>query len=357
VDKQYKGYKVLGLMSGTSRDGLDICLTEFYQDNENWEHELLAAETIEYESELEKLLLESEDCSSPKLIQNHFRFGHYLGDQSRIFLKKYDLEADLIASHGHTIFHQIQNGYTFQLGHGAAIAASSGLKVISDFRSLDVALGGEGAPLVPFGDMHLFDQYDACINIGGIANISFQSKSKMIAYDIVPANMVLNHICQNELNQAYDIDGRYAREGNIDEALLTALNSNHYYLKEGPKSLEKEWIFKEVIPIIDRYRIHANDKLRTYCEHIRDQIEACIVKNKINGRVLLSGGGVKNTFLTEILKNITADFELPREEIIDFKEAIIFGFLGLMRFLESPNTLKSVTGASKNSIGGSIFLP
>jgi len=343
-------------MSGTSFDGIDFCLADFQVNKNEWSYNILFSETIEYENNWKEKILTIEKAAGADLIKLHFEYGQYLGKLSYDLLKKYNQDADLVASHGHTIFHQIDKGFTFQLGNGASIAAASGITTVCDFRSLDVALGGEGAPLVPFGDALLFSEYDCCINLGGIANFSFQKEDARLAYDIAPANMVLNYLYKLEYQGEYDDRGLISKTGSFNKSLFSALNLNDYYAKHPPKSLGKEEVFEQIIPLINKSNVSIADKLYTYSKHLAFQIAECITKNGINGPILITGGGAKNDFLMTLLKEYNLDIIFLEETITDYKEALIFAFLGLNRFLKRNNTLKSVTGASKDSCSGSIFL-
>ncbi len=357
MNQQNKSYKVLGIMSGTSFDGIDFCLSEFKFFNNKWAFKILASSTIEYSVEWKNKILNIEDAKGADLMQLHFEYGHFLGEKSTYFLETHEETVDLIASHGHTIFHQIDRGFTFQLGHGAAIAARSAIPTVSDFRSLDVALGGEGAPLVPFGDQELFSDYKCCVNIGGIANLSFQKGDQSIAYDLAPANMVLNYLYQKEFQGEFDLDGEKSKSGKIVPDLYNRLKALPYYAQISPKSIGKEWVFENVIPILDQHRASTVDKLYTFSKQLCFEIAQAILENGLQNSVLITGGGAKNKFLMQLIKEEGITVKEVSTEIVDFKEALLFAFLGLNRYLGLENTLQSVTGASKNSCGGSVFLP
>jgi anhydro-N-acetylmuramic acid kinase len=357
VNQQNNSYKVLGLMSGTSLDGLDLCLAEFKEINSRWTYEILASETRKYSSDWEMSLRNVENKSAAALMELDFSYGKLIGTFSLEFLQKHRLTADFISSHGHTIFHQIENGFTYQIGHGAAISATTGLACICDFRSLDVALGGQGAPLVPFGDHHLFRTYTACINLGGIANFSFERNDERLAHDICAFNMVLNHFMQKYLNKEFDKDGTLSRSGRLNAPLFESLNNLAFFSTKGPKSLGKEWVFLELIPLIEGSPIPLADKLCSFSHHAAEQISKTLLANNFDKELLFTGGGSKNIFFMELLRSNGLSFQLPKEELIDFKEALVFAFLGLNRFLCRNNTFKTATGATKDSCGGSIYLP
>jgi anhydro-N-acetylmuramic acid kinase len=351
-----KIYKAIGLMSGTSPDGVDIAFCTFRKKTDKWSYNLVDCATIPYSKEMKQKLQTLHKSSAEEIIIYDRFYGKYLGKLVFEFCKKNAFIPDFISSHGHTIFHQPENGITFQLGHGASIAAESKMPVVCDFRSLDVALNGQGAPLVPIGDLLLFKQYDYCLNIGGIANVS--TKENLIsAYDICPANYVLNYLIK-DFGYDYDKDGKTAAEGKVNEELLDELNELEYYHSKPPKSLGREWIENNIFPLLKKYKILQTDKLYTYTEHIAMQIAEQFKSKNKNVRLLITGGGAHNKFLTKKLsEKVKANIEivLPEKNIIDYKEALIFAFLGVLRMEKTNNCLSSVTAASKDNIGGAIY--
>jgi anhydro-N-acetylmuramic acid kinase len=346
---------VLGLMSGTSVDGLDIVFCDFELINNKWVYNLKAAKTYSYSAKLKAELRNAEHLPAVELLLLSNKLAKLFGNYCNHFLKG-RTKPDIISSHGHTIFHQPEKSLTFQIANGAVIAATTGIKTICDFRTSDVAFGGQGAPLVPIGDKYLFSEYDFCLNIGGFANLSFIYRKRSVAYDICGVNLILNYLC-SKLKLEFDKGGALARKGSIIEPLLKKLNSNNYFKKPPPKSLGKEWLVKNVFPLIDNEKYSIPDLLATYTEHCAIQISKCIT-NKASVKVLLTGGGAKNIFLLERIRaHTSAHVMIPDEKIIDFKEALIFAFLGVLRLNKTPNSLKSVTGASKDAIGGAIYCP
>ena len=347
-------YKVVGIMSGTSLDGLDIALCELKKQGGTWHYHIIKAETIEYSLQKKEEFNSLLYASAEQLAFADMGFGYYIGEKVKAFLAQNNLKADFIASHGHTVFHQPTKGFTYQIGSGAAIAAVSGLPVVSDFRSVDIALGGQGAPLVPIGDKLLFADFEFCLNLGGIANISFDEADKRLASDICPVNIVLNALAK-QLGQEYDKDGLLARKGTVNTELLTKLNGLDYYKQPFPKSIGKEWIDKEVFPIINSFTISTEDKLATFCTNIAEQLSS--ITNRKSGRLLATGGGALNGFLIEKIKQSCATIEVvvPDNNIVLFKEALIFAFLGILRIRNEVNCLSSVTGASSDSIGGALY--
>lgn len=351
-----KTITVIGLMSGTSLDGLDLALCRFTKENGRWQFVVQAASCMPYPESWTERLKALPLCSGLELAQAHADYGRYLGEAVRQFQAACGLPADLVASHGHTIFHQPASGLTFQLGSGAAVAAACGIRTASDFRTTDVALGGQGAPLVPIGDALLFGDYDYCLNIGGIANISYNENGQRLAFDCCPANMVLNRLSET-LGAAYDAGGAFARAGKLNEDVLQQLNALDYYKAAAPKSLGREWVETAVFPLFAASGLNVHDQLRTFTEHIAQQITASC-KNAVQGKGLLAtGGGAFNGFLIERIRALAPALPVtvPDEQTIKFKEAIIFGFLGALRTEGEINCLRSVTGASRNSIGGALY--
>ncbi len=347
-------------MSGTSLDGLDIACCHFKNENDTWSFSIEKTQSIDYTSTFKEQLKNTVNLGTTKLLAFHNQYGSWLGEQAKAFILKNNLKIDCIASHGHTVFHQPEIGLTYQIGSGQHLANTSGQKVICDFRTNDVALGGQGAPLVPIGDQLLFNQYDFCLNLGGISNISFDNGGQRIAYDISPANMILNFICQ-KIDLEYDQGGQLSKSGTINTSLLDQLNALEYYKLTYPKSLGFEWFAEKVIPLIENTSDRIENLLHTSILHIASQIANDIKSTKKkNARILITGGGAKNDFLIETLRQkLTgiATVVIPALEIIDFKEALIFAFMGVRRERNEINCLKSVTGAVRNSSSGVIYYP
>ncbi len=338
-------------MSGTSLDGLDLVAVEFEFVDTKWSFKLNSAKTNLYTDEWIKKLKAAPALSGVNLLKLHNEYGRFIGSEIKRFITATGFQPDIIASHGHTVFHQPENWLTFQLGNGLEIAAQAGIKTISDFRSGDVALGGQGAPLVPIGDRLLFSEFDYCLNLGGFANISFEKGDKTIAYDICPANFILNYLAEKK-GLAYDRDGEIGKKGEINFSLLKILDNIGFYQKLPPKSLGREWMENSFFPILNKENISDTDKMRTIYEHIAGQISKSVSGM---GKVLVTGGGAFNKFLIGLISEKTsAQIFIPPTEIINFKEAIIFAFLGVLRVLGINNCLSSVTGASADSCTGVI---
>lgn len=346
---------VLGCMSGTSLDGLDLALCEFGASDNGYAFKILKAETIGYSGDWKTRLTHAKNNSAEQYFELHARYGNYIANEINFFLKGVNQPPQLIASHGHTVFHQPHLGFSTQIGCGATIAAATGITTACDFRSLDVANGGQGAPLVPIGDAVLFKDYDACLNIGGIANISFDKNGKRVAYDICEANMLLNYLAE-KMGQAFDRAGAMAGSGAINAELLSALNNLAYYSQTGAKSIGREWFESTVLTLVEKDGSAIKDLLATCTEHVAQTIANELTAQHLK-TVLITGGGAFNDFLLERIKvKTTCEVILPSTEIINFKEALIFAFLGYLRIHETTNTWRSVTGAKTNSVGGAVYV-
>lgn len=343
-------------MSGTSLDGVDLAHCIFEESENGYIYNLGVCETIPYPESWLNRLKTIASASALEYAETHTSYGRYIGQLILDFKNKNGISADFVASHGHTIFHNPAKHYTSQIGEGAAIASECGLPVICDFRTGDVAAGGQGAPLVPIGDQFLFAHYDYCLNLGGFANISMQINGKRIAFDISPANIILNHIA-GQKGKSYDKNGEIAAAGAVHSELLQTLNSLGYYHLQPPKSLGREWIEKEILPMLAMFNISHEDAACTFCEHIAIQITACL-DNDPTKQMLITGGGTFNNYLIKrIAANTAVKLVIPDPKTVNYKEALVFAFLGLLRILGKPNSLASVTGASHDVSGGAVYLP
>ena len=347
-------YKVIGLMSGTSLDGVDIACCQFYNDHGQWDYSILHAETIPYSEDWLKRLSGLPGSTAVEFAATDHAFGHLLGSLCMNFIEKYNIKADFIASHGHTVFHQPGQGFTSQVGNGAAIKAETGLPVICDFRSGDVANGGQGAPLVPAGDRLLFSAYDFCLNLGGFANISFESSGNRIAFDICPVNIVLNSL-SGLAGLPFDKDGRLAQSGKVSPSLLEQLNSLPYYMQSGPKSLGKEWVEENINPILSDSGLILIDILSTFVTHIAQQISLQTEKES-SKKLFITGGGAHNKYLVSMIRSLVKpQIIIPDLLTVDFKEAIIFAFLGVLRWRKEINCFKTVTGSKQDGSFGAVY--
>ena len=347
-------YRSIGLMSGTSADGLDVCCAEFTLKDGHWSYKIECAKGYDYSPDLRNTLINNvQNMTAKEFITFHSQYGHYLGQKVNEFIKEFNIQKpDLIASHGSTVFHEPDKGIMFQIGDGAAIAAETGIPTVSDFRRLDIMLGGQGAPLVPKGDRELFAEYDYCLNIGGFSNISYDEGEKRIAFDISPVNYVINHYTR-KIGLEMDRDGEIATKGIIDQYLLQQLNSLDYYTAKPPKSLAREWVERNVFPLVNSSQLTLEDILRTYYEHCAIQLAKV---TKPGSCILVTGGGAWNKFLISRMADLSkCTLTVPEPEVVQYKEALIFAFLGVLYVTDTPSCLKSVTGASKDNIGGMLF--
>ena len=347
-------FRVIGLMSGTSLDGLDIASCTFFRNDKAWSFQLEQAKTQSYSGEIQLALAEAHAMTALELHQLHVQLGVLHGDWVAEFIRSHQIDQiDFIASHGHTVLHQPDQGITLQIGSPAEIAARTGLPVIADFRSQDVALGGQGAPLVPAGERHLFSGYRYLLNIGGIANITKMDASGVVAFDVCVANMALNYYA-NRLGHSFDRDGLLARQGSVSEALLNALNADPYFFRLAPKSLGREFFENNMLMHLNAHACSDYDILATCVEHMAQQIARVVGQES----VYMTGGGALNGFIIERLRaNGASNLFIPDLEIVQFKEALIFAFLGVLRYLGEPNCIAAITGARRDHCSGAIYLP
>lgn len=359
-------YRVIGIMSGSSLDGLDLAFIEFEETGGKWNFEIIATDCISYNNDWIQKLQKAATASAYDFTLLHSDYGWYIGNCVNEFIDRNDLhhKVQLISSHGHTLFHAPHLKMTTQLGHGAAIAAATQINVVSDLRMMDVAFGGQGAPIVPIGEKLLFNNYSLFLNLGGIANVSLKNGDQYIAFDICAANRVLNMLANNA-GKDFDEDGTMAAAGNVFLPLLTRLNALSYYAKPHPKSLDNAFGTGDVMAIIDAFDISNEDKLRTYVEHIVVQIKNSLEKSIVadasqQRQMLVTGGGAFNRFLVDQLsyrlKPIGIEVVVPDKEIVNYKEALIMGLIGVLRWREEYNVLSTVTGATRSSIGGAVWI-
>jgi anhydro-N-acetylmuramic acid kinase len=345
---------ILGIMSGTSLDGLDFAMCSFRETEGLWTYEILYAETVPYDDEWTRKLGNAQHLMGLDLLLLDRDYGRFIAGNTLSVMGSCGRQADLIASHGHTVFHQPEAAFTLQIGSPQLIAAETGVQTVGNFRELDMLHGGQGAPLVPVGDELLFGDYDYCLNLGGFANVSFKRNSTRQARDVCPANIILNSLAR-ELGLPYDLDGKAGRSGDVSPALLERLNGLEYYAADGPGSLSREWFESEFLPLLTEHCLPVTDLLCTLYEHIAVQISRQIHPHS---NVLLTGGGAYNTYLVErITHHCSSEIVIPPAELIEFKEALVFAFLGLLRLGNKTNCYASVTGAERDTCCGVLYLP
>jgi anhydro-N-acetylmuramic acid kinase len=350
-------YFCLGIMSGTSLDGIDLAHIHFTLSDNKWNYQLLQTATVPYSQEWVNTLQNAIHFNPEQLASLNHQYTLYLAQTINAFLRENNiLNLDAICSHGHTILHQPQNGFTLQIGNLPLLGELVNHTVVCDFRVQDVQLGGQGAPLVPIGDRLLFSEHTYCLNLGGFSNVSFEQDSQRIAFDISPVNTVLNHYAL-QLGKPYDNKGEIARSGTIHPELEKALNTLEYYQKTPPKSLGMEYVLTTVLPLMDSYAISIPDKLSTFTEHIAYQISQALPHK--NASLLITGGGAWNNYLIERLQVFLPNMQcvIPDSKTLEFKEALIFGLLGILKLRNEINTLSSVTGASHDHSAGVIYNP
>ncbi len=345
---------ILGIMSGTSLDGLDLAICSFQEENRVWTYKIHYTETVPYSSQWTGKLVAAPHLPGLDLSLLDREYAQLIAEHALSAIGSSGMKTGLIACHGHTVFHQPEASLSLQLGHPQVIASTTGIPCVGDFRQLDMLYGGQGAPLVPVGDEILFGEYDYCLNLGGFANISFRKDNKRMARDVCPANTVLNQFA-GELTLPFDRDGKAGQSGNISVPLLEKLNAIPYYSGEGPGSLSREWLESEFLTLFHEFCLPVTDILRTLYEHISLQIARQI---KPHTRVLVTGGGAYNSFLIErITHHSKSDIIIPSPELVEYKEALVFAFLGMLRLHEKINCYASVTGADRDSCTGLLCLP
>jgi anhydro-N-acetylmuramic acid kinase len=350
-------YNVIGVMSGTSLDGVDLAHIQFEIKQNQWSFKILESETVPYSVDWVNQLKSAVDFSKENLGILNRNYTQLLSKIIVDFIEKHQIiNLDAVCSHGHTILHQPQNGFTLQIGNLPEIATLTQQRIVCDFRVQDVQLGGQGAPLVPIGDRILFSEYDYCMNLGGFSNVSFEENNQRIAFDISPVNTVLNFYA-NQLGLNYDDKGQISKTGKINTELLNELNTFDFYQKKHPKSLGFEFVKEAVLPLIEKFDISIEDKLHTFTEHIALQTALALPTKK--GSLLITGGGAYNDFLISRIQHYLPEMKLiiPENKILEFKEALIFALLGILKLREEINVLSSVTGAKKDHSSGLVYSP
>ncbi len=358
----------LGLMSGSSLDGLDIASCRFELQGDRIVHwQLLEGETVPFPASWQVHLRRLPEADARTLAHAHAALGRWMGEAVNGFLARYPhLRPDCIASHGHTIFHFPAEGFTTQIGDGAAVASVTGYTTVSDFRGTDVALGGQGAPLAPIADRLLFPQYELMLNLGGIANITCNIEGRYIAFDIGGANQILNALTQS-IGLPYDDGGRMAASGRLIEPLMEAMDRLPYFQAAPPKSLGNDWVQAHQTEAYIAWPASVEDRLHTACVQLARQTALALARIMESEnwrlpqyRILATGGGAFNTFLTNCIVeacNTVApvSLQVPEPGIIAFKEAVLMALMGVLRMAGLPNCMASVTGASRDAVGGAVY--
>lgn len=349
-------YFVIGVMSGTSLDGVDLAYIEF-EKNSDWKYQILKTDTVSYPEKWVELLKEAFRYPKEKRDELDKEYTLLLAEIISNFIDKHNiLELDAVSSHGHTVLHQPQKGITLQIGNLPLLAKKLGRTVVCDFRKQDVELGGQGAPLVPIGDKLLFSEYDCCVNLGGFANVSTEENGKRIAWDICPVNTVLN-LYAEKLGRKYDENGELGKSGKIDTSLLEKLNTIDFYSKKHPKSLGIEWVNEHIFPLLEKSKLSEKDVLATFTTHVAEQIANSLGKES-NKNCLFTGGGAYNAFLMEsIREKAKPEIFIPGAKLVEYKEALIFGLMGVLKLRGEINVLGSVTGAGENHSSGVVWKP
>ena len=350
-------YKVIGLMSGTSLDGLDIAYCVFQKFRSGWKYAIERCFTVRYPTHWLARLSEAHMLGGQDLMALDADYGLYLGKITHGFMDEHSLKVDFVASHGHTVFHQPGRGFTTQVGNGYSLYSACGVPVVCDFRMQDVAFGGEGAPLVPAGDKFLFHEYDVCLNLGGIANLSMDVKGKRYAFDICFCNMSLNFLAA-EMSKKFDKNGAMASHGNVNNELLKTINKIYLKFRAKRPSLGREIFEERLVKLLDNKRIPLEDRLCTFTESAAIEICEAIKSQRPKPKVLCTGGGAFNSFLISRMLHHGGDeltFIIPEEEVVKFKEAMVFGFLGVLRVRNEINCLKTVTNASRDTSSGTMI--
>lgn len=354
-------YLGLGLMSGSSLDGLDIAAVRFHLENQRVQKfAILEAKTYEYEEKWVSRLENLANASALDFAKTHVFYGHFIGKKIIEFCRTYKIKPEFAACHGHTIFHQPENRFTFQVGCGQTISSYLRCPLVNDFRTKDLAHGGQGAPLVPLVEKELFPGVDIFINLGGFANISIYKGEQSLGFDVTACNRVLNYYAWKYSRQPYDKNGEIASQGEICYDLLKKIHQVQYFEQKPPKSLGNEWLEEHIFPLLDEHVsfIGYPSVLRTWVEHITMQIVSWL-RSWGKASVLVTGGGAKNVFLVQNLKKHSGGsirWIDANEKLIDFKESLIFAYLGLKTLLgHKHEILENITGG-KNCILGSIHL-
>lgn len=359
-------YNVIGVSSGSSLAGLDLVFTALTEVRGKWEYEIRAAVRLPYTPEWEEKLSGAADLPARDYMLLHSEYGHFTGHAIKSFIhdNQLDHQVHFIVTHGHTIFHVPSQKMTAQLGDGAAIAAVTGLSVISDLRAMDVALGGKGAPLFPLAEQLLFPDFTYRLNLGENATLAAQLNGAFAAFDICPCNYILDSLAAT-LGRAYDEDGQLAAGGVTDAPLLESLNGLAFYRESYPRTIASKFGTGTVLPLIQKHQLSTQGKLNTYVKHIAAQIAGTLGSlqqdktQEAPATLLLTGGGIFNGFLIksiqEALQPLNITITIPEEPTSKFRTPLMVALLGALRWRQEINAFASVTGAEKDSVGGALW--
>jgi len=368
-EEAVSSYRVLGLMSGSSLDGIDWCMANFVFTKGVWTFQIEGCGMLDYSSELVGRFTRGHQLSVHEVMLLQDEFSRLSTRAALEAITQWGRPL-LIAEHGHTLVHRPELGYTWQINAAPMLSARLRLPVVSDFRRVDVAMGGQGAPLVPYGDAMLFSRYAACLNLGGIANLSFDQNGKRIGFDVCFANQVLNRLAQN-LGLPFDKGGAIAAQAKNSAGeqsrqrvarALSEWSSIDLSRPFPPPSLGRETLETDIIPRFESSGLSAEDALWAWCEHIAECVLHYLKFNPAEGKILVTGGGAFNQFLMECLRAAAAKkpefkWEKGTDALITHKEALLFGFLGLLRFLGLNNVDASYTRSSSSHSAGCIYNP
>lgn len=372
-------------MTGTSLDGMDFALCSFQEIDGVPELSIIATHFFEYSELLKNKIRETiyNKLNLSEFSQLNYYLAHLFSDKYRQFINRYSIdenEISCISIHGQTVWHNPQPtpfldkqiSSTLQATNLSALAKLTGKTVIGDFRSGDIALGGEGAPLVCKFDYDFFrdsNENRILLNIGGISNLTYLPKDcdidEILAFDCGPGNVLIDEIASAYFRVPYDKSGAIARSGNIDNHLMDILLKDDFIMKKPPKSTGREKynmaFIKSALNSI-QYEISRADILRTFTEFTAIAIAQNIIQSTTqNATIIVSGGGRENTFLIELLSNKLPNARFRKIEDYgissDFKEAIAFAYLGYLNIHHKSGNVPSATGASQPTIIGTISLP
>lgn len=342
-------------MSGSSLDGLDIAIATFASRDT---YDVVFNKHCALPSQLASELNKAASYNIKDYLELESKFTDFIAKELQNITNQYQ-DINLIAIHGHTVHHDPDSGYSCQMVNAGRLASLTGLDVLADFRNQDIGLGGQGAPLAPIVE-HLLGSQAAYLNLGGIANISLHKSGSIVGYDVSPCNQLFNHFAKlNGLE--YDDKGLLGRKGAIDQNLLNQWSALPYFQVDAPKSMDNQWLVHNFISTLEDDK--SEDQCHTAYQFVSHQIAKSVINNLSEGdRVMCTGGGSYNDYLIQLIqdkiKSKSIQLVFPPKELIDYKEAILMSYMGYLYLNNKPNTLSSVTGASRSaSVGGYYKAP